>query len=101
MNKEEIIRVYKKRFKKLLKHFRNLLEDFDKEEIHLFRLQIKKLRAFILLVSQASLQDPIKIHGPLKEFYNSAGDLRSREGDRFPKNRRASGAFAHQRDPFA
>jgi CHAD domain-containing protein len=56
---------------------KNLLRDFDKDEIHSFRLEIKKLRAFNLLVSHASLHERIKIHGSIKAFYNSAGDLRN------------------------
>ena len=77
MCKEEIIRLYEKRFKKLSKHYNKLLKDFDREEIHLFRLELKKLRAFTRLVTHAMFRDHFKIHGQIKAFYNAAGDLRN------------------------
>ena len=77
MNKEEIIRVYKRRFKELSGHYNSLLEDFDKDEIHDFRLEIKRLRAFIRLVNHARPGHESRIHGPLKAFYNATGDLRN------------------------
>lgn len=77
MKANDIIEVYKTRFKKISKHYQNLLEDFDAKDIHHFRLEIKKLRAFIRLINSSATQHQCKIPGDVKSFYNLAGNIRN------------------------
>ena len=78
MKQDEIIKLFDKRFKRIRKHYSGLLKDFDVEEIHFFRLEIKKLRAFIRLVN-ISLpgKNTIKINKKVKSFYNATGNIRN------------------------
>ena len=80
MKKDTIIHIFEKRCKKIRKHYYKLLEDFDAEEVHDFRLEIKKLRAFIRLVNKGLPEDePLKIEKNLKTFYSTTGNLRNLE----------------------
>ena len=76
MKQEEIIKNINEQFKNLRKQYNNLLEDFAPREIHDFRLQIKKLRAFIRLSSEDA-QDKIKIPLKVKSFYTITGLIRN------------------------
>jgi CHAD domain-containing protein len=78
MKSGKIINVFAKRFKKVKKHYNKLLEDFEIEEMHGFRLEMKKLRAFIRLINtNIPEQKKIKIGGKIKSFYNTAGNIRN------------------------
>ena len=78
MKSGEIKNVFKKRFKKVKKHYNKLFEDFVIEEIHGFRLEMKKLRAFIRLINTNILEKKkIKIGGKIKSFYNTTGNIRN------------------------
>lgn len=77
MKPGDIVEVYKTRFKKLLKHYHNLLEDFDPNDIHHFRLEIKKLRAFLHLIYIESGDHHSKIPKDLKLFYTLTGNIRN------------------------
>lgn len=78
MKQKEIIKLFEKRFKRLRKHYSSLLKDFEEDKIHSFRLEMKKLRAFIRLVN-ISLpgKKTMKINKKLKSFYNTTGDIRN------------------------
>lgn len=77
MKKARIVDTYKQRFKKISKHYTNLLEDFDPEEIHLFRVEMKKLRAFIRLNNLILTLNRQKIPKEIKSFYNITGNIRN------------------------
>ena len=78
MKSDEIISDLDKRFKKLKKHYNKSFKDFELEEIHGFRLEIKKLRAFIRLINTNIPEDKkIKIGGKIKSFYNTTGNIRN------------------------
>lgn len=78
MKSGKIINVFDKRFKKVKKHYNKLLEDFEIEEMHGFRLEMKKLRAFIRLINTNIPEEKkIKIGGKIKSFYNTAGNIRN------------------------
>jgi len=77
MKQAQIIDVYKKRSKKLSKHYNNLLEDFDLEEIHLFRVEMKKLRAFIRLNNLILTLNHQKIPKDIRSFYNISSNIRN------------------------
>lgn len=78
MKSGEIINVFDKRFKKVKKQYNNLLDDFEIEEIHGFRLEMKKLRAFIRLINtNIPGYRKIKIEGKIKSFYKTTGNIRN------------------------
>ncbi len=78
MKSDEIISAFDKRFKKLKKHYNKSFEDFELDEIHGFRLEMKKLRAFIRLINTNIPEEKkIKIGGKIKSFYNKAGNIRN------------------------
>ena len=78
MKSDEIINAFDIRFKKVKKHFNKLFEDFEIEEIHGFRLEMKKLRAFVRLINTNIPEEKkIKIGGKIKSFYNTTGNIRN------------------------
>jgi CHAD domain-containing protein len=78
MKSDEIINVFDKRFKNFKKHYNKLFEDFEIEEIHGFRLEMKKLRAFIRLINTNIPEEKkIKTGGKIKSFYNTTGNIRN------------------------
>lgn len=78
MKDDKIINLFNNSLKKAHRHYNNLLEDFELEEIHDFRLQIKKLRAFIRLVNtEVTKEKRIKISKEIKTFYHTAGSIRN------------------------
>lgn len=76
MKSKKIIDTYNTRLKKISRHHHQLLNDFDNDENHKFRVEMKKLRAFIRLVNLAK-QDQDKIPKSIKKFYHDAGDIRN------------------------
>jgi len=58
-----------KRFTALEKGVKEINKDFDKDAIHAFRVQVKKLRTFL------QLQD-LKLPGKVKKVYAAAGQIR-------------------------
>lgn len=63
-------------YKKLDNYSRKMALNFDKEVIHNFRVEYKKLRAFTRLVNDRVHKDEIKIPKKLKKVYSIAGELR-------------------------
>ena len=47
MKKDEIQKVLSEHFKKIDKYFHKIMKDFEEEDIHKFRVEIKKLRSFL------------------------------------------------------
>jgi CHAD domain-containing protein len=89
MTHHDTIHVLKTRFEKIRESFDFAITWLDSEDIHAFRVQVKKLRAFLHLVSP---QKRIKIPGRLHRFYRIAGEIRNlqlqqqRIRDAFPVN---------------
>ena len=77
MKREEIIDVFHKRLKKIKKCYSLVVQDFDIDAIHDFRVEIKKLRAFIRLLNTETANHQIKIPGRIKEFYGATGEIRN------------------------
>lgn len=78
MKSYEIISGLDKRFKKVEKHYNKSFEDFEIEEIHGFRSEMKKLSAFIRLINtNIPGHKKIKIGGKIKSFYNTTGNIRN------------------------
>ena len=59
------------------KLFHKIIIDFDPEDIHDFRVEIKKLRAFLRLLNAEDQPDRPIIPKPLKAFYGYAGIIRN------------------------
>lgn len=78
MKSDNIINIFDKRFKKINKHFNKLPEDFEVEDMHSFRLEMKKLRAFIRLINTNIPEEKkIKIDRKIKSFYKITGNIRN------------------------
>jgi len=77
MKSKKIIDRYKSGIKKNRKQYYWLLEDFDRDENHNFRVEIKKLRAFIRLANISSQGYPNKLPKDVKKFYHHVGDIRN------------------------
>jgi CHAD domain-containing protein len=78
MKKEEIIEYVQESFKKIHKLSGNIIKDFDEEEIHEFRKEIKRVRAFLRLLSvDKAEEDKQKITKKLKTFYGYVGIIRN------------------------
>ena len=78
MKKNEIEEVITSHFKKIDKLFPEIIIDFKIEDIHKFRTEIKKLRAFLHLLNMEvdeGLQ--IKITKKMKTFYEYIGIIRN------------------------
>jgi CHAD domain-containing protein len=75
MNKIAIDRVVQKRFREAGKHFRQLKYHASVDPVHDFRVEIKKLRAILRLLSMAD-HVAIKIPSKLKKIYSKAGIIR-------------------------
>ncbi len=78
MKSAEIIKAFYKRLKKVKNQYDKLFEDFELEDIHVFRLKMKKLRAFIRLINTEMPEDKkIKIGREIISFYNTTGNIRN------------------------
>lgn len=77
MKAGNIADVYKTRIEKLLEHYHKLPGNFEARNIHHFRLEIKKLRAFLRLIKFSLTKKPGKIPKELKSFYNLTGNIRN------------------------
>jgi len=77
MNQEQIKHIINNHYRKLKKHIKKVSEDFDVEAIHQFRVEYKKLRAFLRMISQQhETAGEIKISKKLKKGYNISGSIR-------------------------
>lgn len=77
MKSDDIIDVYKSRFKKLSNFYQKATVEFAMNDIHHFRVEMKKLRAFIRLTNLATPGHQNKIPKALKKFYNTTGNIRN------------------------
>ena len=74
MTHHEIIHVLKSRFERIQASFDVAIVYLDAEDIHDFRVEVKKLRAFLCL---ASGREEIKLPRGLHHFYRIAGEIRN------------------------
>ena len=67
-------------FQRVNKHAREIEKDFNEETIHLFRVDIKKLRAFLrMLRLEAEEPHELKFPAVFKKMYSLAGKIRDRQ----------------------
>lgn len=77
MDKEQIRNITNAHYRKLNKHIKRVTENFDTEAIHQFRVEYKKLRAFLRMISYEHLRTgDIKISKKLKKGYTISGSIR-------------------------
>ena len=77
MNQEQIKHITNTHYRKLKKQIKKVAETFDVEAIHQFRVEYKKLRAFLRMISQQHEEaGEIKISKKLKTAYNISGSIR-------------------------
>lgn len=77
MDKSDPKNIIKKHYSTLDKFIKLVNEDFETEAIHKLRVEYKKLRAFLRMIStENSSQKKIKIPGKLKKVYAIAGSIR-------------------------
>jgi len=77
MNQDQVKHITNNQYRKLKKHTKRVAEDFDKEAIHQFRVEYKKLRAFLRMLSQQQeTGGEIKISKTLKKAYTISGSVR-------------------------
>lgn len=77
MKQHDAIHVLEKRYRNLKRYYPDILEEFDVEAIHHFRLDVKKLRAFLRLLNACGKQqNGLQIGNKLHDFYHAAGIVR-------------------------
>jgi CHAD domain-containing protein len=79
MTKHEIVHIIKVIFRQIKKTIPSIVKHFDQDSIHKFRVQIKKLRAFLRLLSY-EMEEPkdLKLPKSLKKnihCYRSSKEL--------------------------
>lgn len=78
MKKSERIRILDKRCRHLQKHKEQLLGGFGAEANHAFRVEVKKLRAFLRLLRFSQPQaENLHLPKSFHEFYQAVGTIRS------------------------
>ena len=77
MKEKEIIEIVEHRFKTIHKLSHKIIKDFNADDIHDFRIEIKKLRAFLRLAAVEKEVDEPLIPKLLKTFYGYVGIIRN------------------------
>ncbi|HTI10542.1 MAG TPA: CHAD domain-containing protein [Puia sp.] len=72
MKQKEIIRIIRKQFEKINTAYRSLIRTYSAEDIHAFRVAVKKVRGFLRLAGL-----PGKLPGKLSRFYRITGTIRN------------------------
>ena len=77
MNGEQIKHIANNQYRKIKKHIKKIADDFDMETIHQFRVEYKKLRAFLrMLTAQEETGGEITVSKKLKKVYTISGSIR-------------------------
>ena len=77
MKRKKEVRLLKKRQLKIIKHFRAFISSKHQDELHRFRVEIKKMKSLISLFSAASNNSALlKKIKPLKKIFKQAGVIR-------------------------
>ncbi|GAB4091701.1 CHAD domain-containing protein [Flaviaesturariibacter terrae] len=77
MKKKDALSFLRQRCHALARHSENVLEEFAAEDIHQFRVEVKKLRAFVALCGAGGeAARPLRIGKKMHAFYHAVGELR-------------------------
>lgn len=63
--------------KKIKKYYKGTIKNFDKEEVHRFRVAVKKLRALMRLLFYNKPGKRARVPAPLKDLYRCTGNIRN------------------------
>ncbi len=77
MKEKEINEIIEERFKTIDKLSHKIIKEFDVDDIHDFRVEVKKLRAFLRLLDIKKEEDEPLIPALLKTFYGYIGIVRN------------------------
>jgi CHAD domain-containing protein len=78
MDKKSIKHIANKHCRKAKKYFKHIFPDFNADSIHQFRVEYKKLRAFLRIISLSQKSShELKVSKKLKRVYARAGYIRS------------------------
>ncbi|RYE34282.1 MAG: CHAD domain-containing protein [Sphingobacteriaceae bacterium] len=78
MKKKEVQKELNKLFKKMKNPVKNFVKTGNQEELHQFRIQVKKLKAMLILCSAESKnQHLLKDFKPVKKAFKAAGEIRN------------------------
>ena len=77
MKQKEITEAVENSFKVIDKLFRKILKEFNADDIHDFRVEVKKLRAFLRMAHINDENDNMVIPKLLKTFYGYIGIIRN------------------------
>lgn len=78
MTKKEGKKYFEKQWTEMKSGLKSFLKEENQEDLHRFRVQVKKLRAFLILLDSAA--DNSKILGnfkPVRKVFKSAGEIRN------------------------
>jgi len=77
MSRNRVNNIIREHFKNMKKYSRKIIKNFDEEVIHDFRVEYKKMRAFLRMKTLSKQEDgPITVSPLLKKWYQWAGALR-------------------------
>jgi CHAD domain-containing protein len=77
MKKREEKAYLDKHWKKMQQHFESFIHGQDQEELHQFRVQVKKIRSFLTLLEERKKNDHLqKTFKPVKKVFKCAGVIR-------------------------
>lgn len=78
MKKKEEKIYFNDQWQLMLDHFKAFIKTEDQEELHLFRVQVKKLRAMLELLDTGSPKHKLsKDFKPIKKIFKHCGDIRN------------------------
>src|SRR5712671_976701 len=80
MEKKDPTHIIHDYFKQLNRHAGKVKKDFTEKAIHDFRIDVKKLRAFLrMLRLRAKKPEQLKYSHPFKKMYSLTGKIRDRQ----------------------
>jgi len=80
MKNSEPVHIIHCYFERLIKYAEQMKKGFQEEAIHLFRVEVKKLRAFMRMMRPAAeVQDQLKFPRKFKKMYSLTGNIRDRQ----------------------
>ena len=78
MTKKEGQKYFDKQWKRMIAGLKSFLKKGDQEDLHLFRIQVKRLRAFLILLESATDDSKLsKNFKPVRKVFKSAGEIRT------------------------
>lgn len=78
MKHAQIMHAVRRRFRKIDAAYRKVIKNFQTDDIHRFRVEMKKLKAFLLLAENGSDHDRrLKFSKRARKFYEKTGAIRT------------------------